>query len=181
MMPVLRNPRHEKFSQLVASGIKPTEAYVSLGYSKAGAPQSANNLLKRTDVRERVNEIQTLAAKSTAEQVSFDHVRVLNRLDVLSKKAEELGQISAAAKCEELIGRARGMFVDRSEHTFEWDGDPSNLPEHLWEAFMSRLRKEAFGDDTAAAESFERRVLLEAGHQVIDVQAVPTNSEVQQG
>jgi len=56
-MPVLRNPRHEKFSQLIASGIKPTEAYVSLGYRKAGAPQSANNLLKRTDVRERLNEI----------------------------------------------------------------------------------------------------------------------------
>jgi hypothetical protein len=43
-MPVLRNPRHEKFSQLVASGIKPTEAYVSLSYSKAGAPQSANKV-----------------------------------------------------------------------------------------------------------------------------------------
>jgi hypothetical protein len=102
-MPVLRNPRHEKFSQLVASGIKAAEAYVSLGYSKAGAPQSANNLLKRTDVRERVNEIQSLAAQSSAEEVAFDQKRVLNRLDVLSRKAEELGQISAAARCEELI------------------------------------------------------------------------------
>src|ERR1035438_5506982 len=103
-MPVLRNPRHEKFSQLVASGIKPTEAYVSLGYSKAGAPQSTNNLLKRTDVRERVNEIQSLAAQSSAEAVAFDQKRVLDRLDVLSRKAEELGQISAAARCEGLIG-----------------------------------------------------------------------------
>jgi hypothetical protein len=33
-------------SQLVASGIKPTKAYVSLGYSNGGAPQSAHNLLK---------------------------------------------------------------------------------------------------------------------------------------
>jgi hypothetical protein len=87
-MPVLRNRRHEKFSQLVASGIKPTEAYVSLGYSKVGAPQSANNLLKRTDVGERVNGIQSLAAQSAAEEVAFDQKRVLNRLDVLSRKAE---------------------------------------------------------------------------------------------
>ena len=87
-MPVLSNPRHEKFSQLVASGIKPTEAYTSLGYSKAGAPQSANNLLKRTDVRERVNEIQSLAAQSSAEEVAFDQKRVLNRLDDAKRRLE---------------------------------------------------------------------------------------------
>jgi hypothetical protein len=74
-MPVLRNPRHEKFSQLVATGIKATEAYLSLSYRKAGAPQSANNLLKRTDVRERVIEIQSLAAQSSAEEVAFDQGR----------------------------------------------------------------------------------------------------------
>ncbi len=95
----LRNP-HEKFSQLVASG--------------AGAPQSANNLLKRTDVRERVNEIQSLAAQSSADAVAFEQKRVLNRLDALTRKAEELGQTSAAARCEELIGKQRGMFADRS-------------------------------------------------------------------
>jgi hypothetical protein len=129
-MPVLRNPRHEKFSQLVASGIKPTEAYVSLGYSKAGAPQSANNLLKRTDVRERVNEIQSLAAQSSAEAVAFDQKRVLDRLDVLSRKAEELGQISAAARCEELIGKHRGMFIDRS--ALLWETDPDKMtPDQL--------------------------------------------------
>jgi hypothetical protein len=28
---ILKNPRHEKFCQLVASGVKPADAYVSLG------------------------------------------------------------------------------------------------------------------------------------------------------
>src|SRR5258708_34038454 len=107
---VLRNPRHEKFSQLVASGIRPADVYVSLGYSKAGAPQSANKLLKRGDVQERVHEIQSLIAQSTVEEVAFDQKRVLNRLDVLSRTAEALGQISAAAKGEELIGKDRGSF-----------------------------------------------------------------------
>src|SRR5712692_597932 len=121
---LLNNPRHEKFSQLVASGIKPAEAYISLGYSKVGAPQSANNLLRRTDVRERVNEIQSLAAQSTAEEVAFDKIRVLNRLDVLGRKAEELEQISVAVRCEELIGRERGMFVEQSRNTsIVWNGD----------------------------------------------------------
>ncbi len=114
-----------KFSSLVDSGIKPTEAYVSLGYSKAGAPQSANSLLKRTDVRERVNEIQSLAARSTAEEVAFDQKRVLNRLDVLSRKAEE--QITAGAKCEELIGKARGIFIDHSDYTLKLETDPAKM------------------------------------------------------
>src|SRR5258708_17581056 len=117
-MGLLRKPRHEKFSQLVAGGIRPAEAYVSLGYSKGGAPQSANKLLKRDDVQKRVHEIQSLATRSTAEDVEFDQKRVLNRLDVLSRKAEEFGQISMAVKCEELNGKKRGMFVDRSDHTF---------------------------------------------------------------
>jgi hypothetical protein len=112
-MPVLKNPRHEKFSQLVASGINPTEAYVSLGYSKTGAKQAAYNLRTRTDVGARIEEILSTAAISTAAQVAFDKERVLNRLDVLSRKAEDLNQIAAAARCEELIGRLRGLFVEK--------------------------------------------------------------------
>jgi len=159
-MPILRNPRHEKFSQLVASGIKPTEAYVSLGYSKVGAPQSANNLLKRTDVRERVNEIQSLAAQSAAEEVAFDQKRVLNRLDILSRKAEELGQISAAARCEELIGKQRGMFVDRT--ALQWDLDPSKMTIEQLDVIANHLLKSALGTDDPQVVA-EARKQLEAG------------------
>jgi hypothetical protein len=112
-MAILSNPRHEKFCQLVASGIKPTAAYGSLGYSSKGASQSANNLRKRSDVRGRVDEILQVAAVNTVAEIAFDQQRVLNRLDVLSHKAEDLGQISVAVRCEELIGKHRGMFVDR--------------------------------------------------------------------
>jgi hypothetical protein len=57
------------------------------------------------------------------EAVAFDQKRVLNRLDVLSRKAEELGQISAAARCEELIGKHRGMFVDCTALLSDLDPD----------------------------------------------------------
>jgi phage terminase small subunit len=114
-MTMLRNPRHEKFAQLVASGIRHTEAYISVGYSPNGAPQSAAKLLQRIDVRRRVDEILASVAQSVAAEVAFDQKRVLSRLDVLGRKAEELKQISAAVRCEELIGKERGMFVERSE------------------------------------------------------------------
>ena len=124
-MAILSNSRHEKFSQLVASGTQPAAAYRSLGYSSKGAPQSANNLRKRSDVRGRVDEIRQAAAISTAAEIAFDQQRVLNRLDVLSHKAEDLGQISVAVRCEELIGKHRGMFVDRQVAEVAISSEPS--------------------------------------------------------
>jgi len=174
-MTPLRNPRHEKFSQLVASGIKPAEVYVSLGYSQGGAPQSANKLLKRTDVRERVNEIQSLAARSTAEEVAFDQKRVLSRLDVLSRKAEDLGQISAAAKCEELIGKQRGMFVDRSAHTFQWDDITKLSDDQLGMMADYMLHIGCGGDPQKIAET-RRQIEAEfAAGMVIDVSTETTS------
>ena len=43
-MPLLTNSKHEQFAQLVAKGASATKAYVSAGYSKAGADASASRL-----------------------------------------------------------------------------------------------------------------------------------------
>jgi len=167
-MSLLRHARHEKFSQLVASGIKPTEAYVSLGYSKAGAPQSANNLLKRTDVGERVKEIQSLAARSSAEAVLLSRERVLNRLSQLSHEAQQKGHYSAAARCEELIGKAIGMFDDRSDLLIPWDGDLAKLNDRQLEGLADYFLKKMLGtDDPKVLES--ARLQIDAGKTIIDI------------
>jgi phage terminase small subunit len=114
-MDTLRNPRHEKFSQLLASGVKLTQAYISSGYSEKGAAQSASNLLNKTEVAARVSELKEMAAYSSAQESVLSRTRVLNRLDHLSRKAENAGQLSVAARCEELLGKELGMFVERSE------------------------------------------------------------------
>jgi hypothetical protein len=149
-MASLSNPRHEKFSRLVASGMIPTAAYISLGYSAKGAPQSANNLLKRADVRGRVDEILQAAAVSTVAEIAFDQQRVLNRLDILSRKAEDLGQISAAVRCEELIGKHRGMFIDRQVADVAISNEPS-VVEILRGRRAKRLEAEAKRYDDAPA------------------------------
>lgn len=122
----LKKAQHERFTQLVASGIKPMDAYVSVGYSKGGAAQAANNLLKRTDVRSRLEEIQRATADAVSANVAFDKDRVMMRLNKLSHQAEERGQISAAIRAEELIGKERGMFVERAIQTI-WDGSLERL------------------------------------------------------
>jgi hypothetical protein len=124
------------------------------------------NLLKRTDVRERVNEIQSLAAQSSADEVAFDQKRVLNRLDVLSGKAEELGQISAAARCEELIGKHRDMFVDCTALLSDLDPDKltpevlDKLADHL---IAKALKEKGLNNPEMVAEVGRR---LEAGETV---------------
>jgi hypothetical protein len=53
------------------------------------------------------------ATSRSLPRLRSNQQRLLNRLDILSRKAEDLGQISAAVRCEELIGKQRGMFIDR--------------------------------------------------------------------
>jgi hypothetical protein len=125
--------------------------------------------MKRRDVQERIDEILSHAAQSTADTVSFDQTRVLNRLDALSRKAEELGQISAAARCEELIGKARGMFVDRPG-SFVWDGDLSKLSDEQVVQLQRVMEKRTYGEDQKALEAAKLRFALAAGIQVIDLE-----------
>ena len=44
---------------------------------------------------------------------------------MLSHKAEDLGQISVAVRCEELIGKHRGMFIDRQVAEVAISSEPS--------------------------------------------------------
>ena len=54
-MPILRNPKHEKFAQLVASGMTAQAAFTQAGYpSPQNAPRLRNNAL----VAKRIEELQ---------------------------------------------------------------------------------------------------------------------------
>jgi hypothetical protein len=110
---------------------------------------------------------------SQTEEVAFDQKRVLNRLDVLSRKAEELGQISAAARCEELIGKHRGMFVDCT--ALLWNLDPDKLtPEMLDKIAEHLIQKALAGKPKEVVDEARRRI--EAGGKVT-VESINTTSE----
>jgi len=157
-MAPLRNPRHEKFSQLVASGVRPKEAYTSVGYKPTGAKQAASRLLTKVDVRARVSELQENAARSAAEAVILNRERVLNRLSQLSYEAERNGQYSAAAKCEELIGREIGMFA-RTDLEALWDGDPARLTPAQLDVIITALARRVYGDNPQAIAEAKKAML----------------------
>jgi hypothetical protein len=101
--------------------------------------------------------------------VAFDQKRVLNRLDVLSRRAEELGQISAAVRCEELIGKQRGMFLDRT--ALQWDLDPSKLTFEQLEVITEALIAKAEKEYPNARAEVERLARIEAGITVVEAKS----------
>jgi hypothetical protein len=54
-MPILQNPRHEKFAQLVASGISANAAFTQVGYK---GPQNSPRLSRNELVARRIEELQ---------------------------------------------------------------------------------------------------------------------------
>jgi hypothetical protein len=92
-MPILSNSKHERFAQNVTKGLSATKAYVSAGYSKAGAEQNASRLMTKDDVLARIKELQTIVS----ERVVACEVRRRSwRVQVLQDRIEAMLALSQA-------------------------------------------------------------------------------------
>src|SRR6266481_2198053 len=125
-MSILNNPRHEQFAQLVATGQSPAQAYVAVGYEEKGSYTCGPRLLKRNEIRARVDELRQQVARSAVDAATLNRQFVLTELMDNAIKAKEMQQISASNRALELLGKELGLFVERTEHTF-WNGDPNTL------------------------------------------------------
>ena len=118
-MPVLDNPRWERFAQLIASYLaKPGEPnshgklYVNSGYSAKGVGQdggsaevNAARLLKKAQVRNRVNELLEQAAKKakvTIESITREYDEAREFARSLDNPAAFLAASQAKAKLYKL-------------------------------------------------------------------------------
>src|ERR1022692_2723105 len=94
-MPVLTNPRHEHFVQGLISGATATAAYISAGYSSKGAAQSAQRLLKNSEIRARKAELQEkVVVEFVTGQIAERRYRLAILQDLLNR---ELQLIAARA------------------------------------------------------------------------------------
>lgn len=117
-MGILENNRHERFAQELAQGKPVGEAYVQAGYKPS--PAAATRLSKNVKIKERVDELKNRAA----EGVVISNQWVLERLVENAIRAAANEDFGPSNRALELIGKERGMFVDRSEvdmsvHTHE--------------------------------------------------------------
>jgi hypothetical protein len=108
-MPILRNPRHEKFAQELAAGKSAAEAYQRAGYIKNFG--NCIRLKGNERVAARVAELQHGGAVRAEVTVAS----VLGELEETRKLALKRGQASAAVQCT--MGKAKicGLIIDRRE------------------------------------------------------------------
>ena len=136
-MPVLGNPRHERFAQALAKGLPAVGAYELAGYKPdCGA---ASRLSRNVKVEARLSEILNRGAER-AECTVASIIEELEEARGLARNIQQPSPMVAAS-----MGKAKvaGLLVDKSEHTGK-DGGPietaSASPRELARAVLSMLR-----------------------------------------
>ena len=118
-MPVLKNPRHERFARELAKGKSATEAYVSAGYKhSANARSSASVLQANPNISQRVEKLQGKIAARVVEQTAVTRADILEELKKIVFATFEDGSVKANDKRAACIDYARieGWIVERHEH-----------------------------------------------------------------
>ena len=107
MMPILSNPRHEKFAQVLAEGKPATEAYQIAGY----APNDGNCIRLKGNERvgSRVAELQ--AAGAERAEVTLDSL--IAEASKIKNKAMARGNYSAAVSALVIKAKLSGHWLDR--------------------------------------------------------------------
>ena len=125
-MPVLSNPRQERFARLLAEDIEPALAYERAGFTPSKG--SAIILARRPNIIDRVDEIRSSTQSNlkiegdpddatldddeeTLENIEVTRVWLLRQLTDNVVKSKRAGQFSAANKAIEMLGTYMGdMF-----------------------------------------------------------------------
>lgn len=108
-MPVLPNPKHEKFAQSLAKGKTADEAYVEAGFKPNRG--NASRLKANESITARVAELQGKAAERAIATVED----IARQLDEDRSFARDNG--AAAAAVSATMGKAKllGLIVDKAE------------------------------------------------------------------
>jgi hypothetical protein len=132
-MPALKNPRHERYAQLIVEGLnnghpKPysqSQAYLAAGYTakdlgkRGGSAQAASSrLLYR--VIQRVRELQTIAAKNATETAE-KMARELNEIQY-----EARADKAHAAAVSAVLGKAKVLNITVEKHEIVSSEAPQN-------------------------------------------------------
>jgi phage terminase small subunit len=115
-LPVLKNPRHERFCQELAKGKSATEAYGAAGYK--GNRRNASHLATKSDIKRRLEELQSEIAARVVEQTAVTRAEILEELKKIAFATFEDGSVKANDKRAACMDYARieGWIVERHEH-----------------------------------------------------------------
>ena len=122
-VPTLRNPRHERFAQELATGKTSDAAYVLAGYQENRS--NAARLNARQNIQRRVAEIQSMGAKLAAITIE---TLIAEAESARSKAMSEKGGANAAVAAITAKAKLAGLWREKVAQT-----DPSgeNAPRYI--------------------------------------------------
>jgi phage terminase small subunit len=134
-MPVLKNPRHERFTQLLASGKTATEAHQLAGFKRDRG--NASRLATDPEIQGRVQQITAVGAERAAVTVES----LINEAEQARRGAMEAGQYAAAVAAIKEKGVLSGKRIERSERG--QPGEFADLDNMTAEQLAEFIRKQA--------------------------------------
>jgi hypothetical protein len=108
---VLKNPRHERFSQELAIGKSADEAYRAAGYKSDRA--HASRLAANSNIRARVTELQNV----TAEKAGVTLNSLIGEAADIQQSAVKAQAYSAAVAALTAKAKLAGLWIERGEHS----------------------------------------------------------------
>ena len=134
-MPVLKNPRHELFAQLLASGKTATEAHQLAGFKRDRG--NASRLATDPEIQDRVQQITAVGAERAAVTVES----LIDEAEQARRGAMEAGQYAAAVAAVKEKGVLSGKRVERRESGSP--GEFADLENMTAEQLADFIRKQA--------------------------------------
>jgi hypothetical protein len=106
-MPVLKNPRHERFAQLVASGIAANAAFTQVGYR---GPQNSPRLSRNELVARRIEELQARNARKAemAAMTRDELVEILAEIVHATRTRLSMARPGDGLKAAEMLAKMCG-------------------------------------------------------------------------
>jgi phage terminase small subunit len=126
---MLKNPRRERFAQLLTSGKTATDAYELAGYKRSDSNGPA--LARTEEISGRVAEIngeklerERATAATAAERAAVTRQSLIEKAEAIRAAAMAAKQYSAAVAATKEIGVLSGIRIERSERgmpgEFDW-------------------------------------------------------------
>jgi phage terminase small subunit len=114
-MPILTNPRYERFAQGIAKGKSQHDAYIYAGYAPNQKPKdvrsNAGTLARKPEVAARIEEL--LSKQANRVGVTVD--ALLLELDEMFKLAKRVKQPSAGVGVVVAKAKLLGLITDKVE------------------------------------------------------------------
>src|SRR6185312_12810971 len=110
-MPVLSNPKHERFAQELAKGKSQGDAYEAAGYTPCD--QNASRLIRNDKIQARLLELQSKGAERAVVTIES----LMREAGEIQEAAVASNQLSAATAALTVKAKLAGLWVDKSDNT----------------------------------------------------------------